>query len=111
MVKTADIKTVLEVVKRDIFGKKLHRLRKSGQIPANVFGPDFQSVSIAVGEKDFFNVYKTAQETGIVYLHLGTDEIPVLIKQLQFHPVTDKLLHVDFRKIDLQKKILRLLMH
>ena len=105
MVKTTSEKTSLEVVKRELFGKKLHRLRKTGFTPANIFGPDFKSVSVSVVEKKFFDVYKIAEETGVVYINYEKDEIPVLIKNLQFHPVSGKLLHIDFRKIDLKKKV------
>ncbi len=105
MAKAAADKLTLEVKKRELFGKKLNRLRKTGFIPANIFGPDFKSVSISVAAKNFFEIYKTAKETGVVYLELDQEKLPVLIKHLQFHPVYDQLLHVDFRKIDLQKKV------
>jgi len=102
--KTAD-KLTLAVEKREVFGKKLPRLRKTGVIPGNIFGPDFKSQSISVANKDFYNVYKIAKETGVIYVDLNKEEVPVLIKNLQFHPVSGKLLHIDFRKIDLKKKI------
>ena len=105
MVKTAVDKLNLEVKKRELFGKKLNRLRKTGFIPANIFGPDFKSISISVASKSFFDTYKIAKETGVIYLNLDKEEFPVLIKTLQFHPVYDQLLHVDFRKIDLKKKV------
>lgn len=98
-------KLVLSVVSRTVFGKKLKKLRHAGLIPANVFGPEFKSVSVSTQFKDFAKTYKTAKETGIVYLTLDKEEVPVLIKQVQRHPVTDNILHVDFRKVDLKKKI------
>ncbi len=102
---TSSEKLVLNVVPRTVFGKKLKKLRHGGVIPANVFGPEFKSVSVSIQFKDFAKTYKTAKETGIVYLTLDKEEIPVLIKQVQRHPVTDSVLHVDFRKVDLKKKI------
>lgn len=98
-------KLTLKVEKRDLFGKKLKKLRKSGILPANVYGPDFKSVSLSVDIKDFIKTYKIAKETGVIYLDLDKQELPTLIKSIQKHPVTDALLHVDFRKIDLTKKV------
>lgn len=98
-------KLVLKVSPRTVFGKKLKKLRHEGVVPANVFGPEFKSVSVSIPFKDFAKTYKTAKETGIVYLALDKEEVPVLIKQVQRHPVTDAVLHVDFRKVDLKKKI------
>lgn len=104
MAKATD-KLALGGVKREIFGKKLKKMRHEGKIPANVYGPNFKSVSVTLEGKDFNKVYKVAEETGIVYLNVDKQEIPVLIKNVQIHPVNHLLLHVDLRKVDLTQKI------
>ena len=103
--KTAPDKLMLNVQKREVVGKKVKQLRKQGIIPANIFGPGFNSVSVSVNSKEFLGIYKLAHETGIVYVTLGTESIPTLIRNLQRHPLHDNILHVDFRKIDLKQKI------
>lgn len=102
---TSSQKLTLNVTLRTVFGKKLKRLRYSGVIPANIYGPDFKSKSITVSFKDFLHTYKVAKETSVIYLVLDKEEIPVLIKSVQHHPVNDSILHIDFRKIDLKKKV------
>lgn len=104
MVKSTD-KITLTLTERTVFGKKLGSLRREGLIPANVYGPKFESKSVSLPLKDFLAVYKVARETGVVYAKLGKNEIPVLIRQVQRHPVKDAILHVDLRKIDLTEKI------
>ncbi len=96
---------ILRVSKRNIFGKKLKKLRKEGMIPANIYGPNFKSTAIVVGAKDFLKTYKITKKTGIIYLKYEKEEIPVLIKNIQRHPIEDIILHIDFRKIDLKQKI------
>lgn len=98
-------KLVLNVTERKIFGKQLKKVRKEGLLPANIFGPEFKSQAVNVNVKDFLKMYKTAKETGVIYVKLGAQEIPALIKNVQLHPVENTILHVDFRKIDLTKKI------
>jgi len=98
-------KVSLKVELRQIFGKKLNKIRKQGLVPGNVYGPDFKSQSVSVLQKDLIKTYKKVGETGVVYLLLDDDNIPVLIKTIQKHPVSGFLLHIDFRKIDLSKKI------
>jgi len=98
-------KVLLKVELRQVFGKKLNKIRKQGFVPGNVYGPDFKSQSISVLQKDLVKTYKKVGETGVVYLSLDKDNIPVLIKTIQKHPVSGFLLHIDFRKIDLSKKI------
>lgn len=103
--KMASEKLTLDVTLREIFGKKLKKLRKDGLIPGNVYGPEFKSQSLSLNYKDFAKVYELAKKTGIVYLKLNKEEIPVLIKNVQRHPVADAVLHVDLRKVDLKQKV------
>ncbi len=98
-------KVSLKVEPRLVFGKKLNNIRKQGLVPGNVYGPDFKSRSVSVLLKDLVKTYKKVGETGVIYLSLDKDNIPVLIKMIQRHPVSGSLLHIDFRKIDLSKKI------
>ncbi|MEK7495636.1 MAG: 50S ribosomal protein L25 [Patescibacteria group bacterium] len=98
-------KVSLKAELRTIFGKKLNKVRKQGLVPGNIFGPDFKSKSISVVYKDLVKTYKMVGETGIVYISLDKENIPVLIKTIQKHPLSSSLLHIDFRKIDLSKKI------
>ncbi len=98
-------KLSLQAVNRNVFGKKLRKERINGKLPANIYGPEFKSQAITVEVKDFNRVYKVAEETGIVYLKVDKEELPALIKNVQLHPVSHLILHVDFRKIDLKQKI------
>ena len=98
-------KVSLKADLRTVFGKKLNKIRKQGFVPGNIFGPDFKSRSISVVYKELVKIYKIVGETGIVYISLDKENIPVLIKTVQRHPLSSSLLHVDFRKIDLSKKI------
>lgn len=100
-----DQKITLTGQDRTVLGKAVRRLRAEGNAPANVYGPDIKSRSVTVNLKDFKKVYKVAEETGIVYLKVDKDELPVLIKNVQLHPLSHSVLHVDFRKINLQQKI------
>lgn len=95
----------LLVEKREVLGRKVKVLRKEGKLPANIYGKKIKSQAVVVSRKEFFGIYKQAGATGVVYLSgVGKDELPVLVRNLQYHPVTDELLHVEFYKVDLTKK-------
>jgi len=98
-------KNFLTVTKREVFGKKLGKLRKQGLVPANIYGEKFESTAVQVNFKDFVKTFKKAGETQIVYVKIEDQELPILIQNLQKHPLTNQLLHVDFRKVNLNKKI------
>jgi len=91
----------LKFEKRDIFGRKVHRIRKQGMIPANIFGKNIDSMAISVALKEFDTVYKKVGETQIINL----DGKPVLVSNLQVDPISGDYLHIDFRQVDLNEKI------
>lgn len=95
----------LKANERTITGRKVKALRRDGLIPANVFGKDLKSYAISVDSELFRKAYKESGETGIIELEVGKKKNPVLIANVQVHPVSTQIIHVDFRQIDLTKKI------
>ncbi len=98
-------KTNLTSQPRDITGRKVKKLRAQGLVPAHVFGHEIKSENISIDEKDFKTIYHKVGETGIINLKLDTREYPVLVKGLHLDPVSLKILHVDFYKVNLSEKV------
>lgn len=100
-------KITLTVQKRQITGRKIKSLRRDGIIPANIFGKKVDSMAVQLPEDVFSKAFAKSGETGIVSLTVDgeTRERPVLISNLHLHPVTDRVLHVDFRQVDLTEKV------
>lgn len=98
-------KLTLAAQTRVLFGKKNRLLRRQGLLPANIFGSGFASQSISINYKDFSKIFRKSGETGIIYITTDKAEVPTLVKTIQRDPIESKLLHVDFRKVDLDKKI------
>ena len=95
---------------RDVLGRKVKLLRKDGILPANVFGKKVKSLAVQVSENEFLKVFGIAGETSLVDLQItsGKSKKPgktVLITNIQYDPVTDKPLHVDFHQVDLKEKV------
>lgn len=95
------MKITLKSEKRDLFGRKVSRLRKEGKVPANIFGKKIKSEAVTVDNKEFSIVFEKAGETQIIDLNGKA----VLVSNVQAHPVTGDFLHVDFRQVDLNEKI------
>lgn len=100
-------KITLSVEPRTITGKKVGSLRKQGIIPANIFGGKIKSAAVQVKNTTFAPILHQAGETQIVYLQLGDEKEnrPTLISNVQRNPVSDQVIHVDFRQVDLKEKI------
>lgn len=89
---------------RENVGKKDARaLRAKSLVPCVVYGGEKQH-HIYVDEKQFKNLIYTP-ETNYAELSFGDIKTKAIIKESQFHPVTEKILHVDFLEITEDKAI------
>ena len=98
-------KNTLKVAGRSLTGRKVKQLRESGIIPGNVFGKKVKSVAVQVEADALVKVLKQSGETGLLDLEINGETRPVLIQNIQTHPVTGKTIHVDFRQVDLKEKV------
>jgi large subunit ribosomal protein L25 len=81
---------------RDITGKRVSGLRRSGRLPAVVFGQGLESTSVSVDTHDFELLRRKTGSNALVDLSIGGKKAqPVLIQGVQLHPVTRRPLHVD----------------
>jgi large subunit ribosomal protein L25 len=94
----------LKVEKRKILGKKVHKLRKEGILPANMYGKDIKSTAVQVTTKDFIEVYKQTGETGLVDIELDGTITPVLVQNV-YRDFRGIYLHADFFKVNLKEKV------
>jgi large subunit ribosomal protein L25 len=84
-------------------------LRREGKIPAVLYGPKTEPTLLSVDVRDLERIFKTGS-VGQVLLNLiiqnGQESTrPVMIRELQAHPVSGKFVHIDFYEIDLENKI------
>lgn len=80
-------------------------LRAQGAVPAIFYGPKEKATAIAIDALKLEHVWKEAGETTIVTLKGVGDDKDTLIHDAQFHPVTGRLLHVDFYVLEKGKKV------
>jgi large subunit ribosomal protein L25 len=97
----------VSVQKRDQFGKNaMHRLRAAGTIPAVLYGHQEEPTSLGIAE---IALKKVVQQGGNVILTLKIDGLKepktALIKEMQRHPISGKIVHVDFYQISMKDKI------
>jgi len=85
--------------------REVGRLRKSGKIPAIVYGQN-QTISIAVDAYEFNTKFKVISENVIITLKIGKSDVDVLVKDYQENLLKNSIEHLDFYAID-PNKILR----
>lgn len=95
----------LTAKKRETLGRQVKNLRQEGILPANLYGRDIESQAIKMPKEEFVEVFREVGESGLIDLKVGRAKPkPVLASNVQFDPVSDEPIHVDFRLMDLTEK-------
>lgn len=100
---------VLEVYEREAIGKNANRrLRAVGELPAVVYGAGLAPATIRVEERKVKDILRSGSGENTVFLlrlH-GTDKSRhAMIRELQDDPISGALIHIDFQRIQMDKKV------
>ena len=100
-------KYILKADKRKILGSKVKQLRRTGVVPANLFGKGVDSQAIQINTVEFNRIYKEAGETSLIWVKVEGEEKerPTLVTSVHFNPITGDKLHVDFHQVNLKEKV------
>jgi len=82
----------------------LKAFRSQGLVPCNLYGNGIGNVLFTVSAKDLKAVTETPKSY-IIDLKLDGKTYTAVLHELQWHPVTDECLHVDFLSVDEKKPI------
>ena len=97
----------LDVSSRDVLRKKVKALRRTGMIPLHLYGRGMPSRSL---QADSSTVTKIVNQVGHnipLYLNLADtkEQDLVFVREIQHHPITNRILHVDFYRIDVSQRV------
>ncbi|MDG2059869.1 MAG: 50S ribosomal protein L25/general stress protein Ctc [Flavobacteriales bacterium] len=94
----------ISVIEREKVGKSNTRsLRNQGNVPCVLYGGEKQ-VCFYAHENDFRNIVNTP-DFYVVELDISGNKTRAIMKDIQFHPVTDRILHIDFLEVFEDKEI------
>lgn len=101
------MKIEISADKRTLQGKGAsRRLRGSGKVPAIIYGGDQEAQSIEMDHNDLYHKLKLeAFHASVLTLDVAGKKEPVLLRDIQMHPYKQQVLHVDFQRVDKNKKI------
>ena len=96
----------LKAQTRKLLGRKTKQLRKEDLIPAVIYGHNIKTKPIQVDLKTFSKVFKEAGESSLVNLEIDKEKpTSVLIHDLSYHPLTSKIIHIDFYQVKAHEKL------
>jgi len=97
----------LEVINREIIGKKVKHLRRKGITPVHLFGHGVQSLALQCDTDKIERVLAQAGLTGLINLKLDEEKAPrtVVIREFDRDWRKGQLLHVDFYQVKMTEEI------
>tara|TARA_B110000444_G_scaffold54599_1_gene50761 strand:+ start:107 stop:745 length:639 start_codon:yes stop_codon:yes gene_type:complete len=86
-------------VARVNLGKKFAKqLRKDENVPCVIYGGNSEPMHFYAHSNEFRKIVYTA-DVYLIDIHIGENIVKSIMSDIQFHPVSDKLIHIDFLKI------------
>ena len=99
-------KVTISAATREGIGVKgaLSKIRAEKNIPAVVYGGHKEPVSVTVSVKDLEKIIKAGKNT-LVEINLAGKPELALVKEVQYHAVTDRPIHADFQRVSMKDKM------
>jgi large subunit ribosomal protein L25 len=98
-------------IRKNTGSARARQARRSNLIPGIVYGGGLKPTNIQADRKSYDRIYhQHAGESLIFHINLVDEgkkisDFPAIIKDVQLHPVTDEVIHIDFNRISLDKEI------
>ncbi len=91
---------------RNVTGKKVKVLRRSGLTPAEVYGQGIDNLSIQIDSKTLRRVLHEAGNTNLIGIKLGRKKaVNTLARDIQYDPISQDVLHVDFYAVNMSETV------
>ncbi len=99
-------KVTISAAAREGIGVKgaLSKIRAEKNVPAVIYGGHKEPVSVTVSVKDLEKIVKAGKNTLVEVTLDGAKEL-VLVKEIQYHVVTDNPIHADFQRVSMKDKM------
>jgi large subunit ribosomal protein L25 len=96
---------VLKAEDRKVIGKQIRALRRSGLLPAVLYGPHIQPIAISLNHREASRILPRVSSSQLIQIEVGGERFPVLVREKQRHPITGSLLHIDFQAVSMTEKL------
>ncbi len=97
----------IDISHRTTLGKKVKKLRRSGKIPIRFFGNGIKPMPMEAESSSLIKILNQAGFNSPIFVNFDSskEENVCFIREVQRDPITEELLHIDFLKVDMTKKV------
>lgn len=92
-------------IREEIGKNRSRQLRQDDYLPAVLYGKGEDTRSIKMKRPEFIKLVRRHGYSSLIDLELEGETLPVIIKEVQNHPVKGDFIHVDFQKLNMDEKI------
>lgn len=96
---------VLKAERRNIVGKQVKALRRSGRLPAVIYGKGITPITIDLDLHDTSRLLPGLSSSQLIVVDLNGEQHSTLIREKQRDPVSGSLKHIDFLEVSLTEKL------
>jgi len=96
---------VLHAERRGTGKGHARKLRRAGKVPAVLYGGGEDPIPIALDKKSFEAALHRGGTSSVYKVTVDGRECPTIVKELQYHPITDELIHVDLQRVLLTETV------
>ncbi len=93
------------LTRTDIGKNQIKKLRATHMVPGIIYSRGEANLPIAIEIHEIQKIFKKQGTTSLIHLQLEGHEIPVIIREIQRHPVSQHLLNIDFLKLNMNEKV------
>ncbi|GAA3730275.1 50S ribosomal protein L25/general stress protein Ctc [Salinicoccus jeotgali] len=80
-------------------------LRRTGQIPAVIYGYQVENTAVAVDENEFIKVIREVGRNGVIDLDIDGNTTKVMVTEYQFDSLKNQITHIDFIAINMKSEV------
>ncbi|MFB9861111.1 50S ribosomal protein L25/general stress protein Ctc [Salinicoccus siamensis] len=80
-------------------------LRRTGQIPAVIYGYQVENTPVAVDENEFIKVIREVGRNGVIDLDIEGNTTKVMVTEYQFDSLKNQITHIDFIAINMKSEV------
>ena len=98
-------KALIQAEKRTVTGKQVKALRRTGKLPAVIYGYGIDPISIVLDAHSASRILARASSSTLVTIELAGKQYPTLVREKQLDFIRNSLIHVDFLAVSMTEKI------
>lgn len=96
---------VLKASRRSVIGKQVKALRRSGQLPAVLYGRHVDSIPISLDMKEASRALDKISSSALIVIEVDGQRHYALVRERQRNPILGSFRHIDFQAVSLTEKV------